>query len=724
MSRYHPRYSISDDPERIYMESANKTPRRRRGCRRPPILFISVWIGVTFLLSINFFILSREGQPKRSRWIGWQALQSIGSTSGPANLASLHNSNGSLVGDDLAVASASFPLDIFAPLVPNPAPLTDVTVQSCFPLSLKNCKPKSTPQEDALLGKWVLVPRALDSETARDASLKDYAVHGALDKLFGVFETRYLFYRRSVRNDVPRVVDLRLVEGGQDAPANGTEAGWHRIKHDLRTKYMRLWGGEKPLHLYVRRVDGQGKSTDSALSENWQAAGDIRAASDDAITELEITYGHDNPPWPEFYKVGAIVKGDKATGHSTTWLNARRKHQANPPIDAHPKFHADGRYKIMQIADLHLSMEEEPCRDVAWEGPSRPCHSSKDTLEMVGKWLDDEKPDLVVLTGDQLNGQGTTWDPKSVMPKVLKPIIDRKIQWAAILGNHDSETGPLTRPEIQLLLSRLPYSLSRVGPAELHGGVGAGNYYIKLESPTADRTNVFNLYFLDSGANAAHSPWQPWKWIGYDSIRRDQIDWFLKVSSNVKKILKPYQPDGGIDLPKQDWSRDPRQERPRDAQGPSSWNAHSAQGTSLGKPPAIAFVHIPVPEFFDTNAETRKFGQDRAETSGRRGAQRDRGFVDALMKQGEDRDVQLIVSGHMHNNADCQEIAKGMEKIWTCYGGGASFAGYGMKGFLRRARVFDITAFGNTVDSWSVMEDGTKLYKGLLWDHRTGSPTN
>lgn len=720
MARYHPRYRVSEDPEHGFRRPQSKAPpKRERLCRRPPARFVLVWIGLTFLLSINFFTLSRERQPSRSRWVGWQAWQSLGvsrkhvdplQTSFDGLLDGQGSSAGSTFGDESSQSmDLSFPLDIFAPLVPNPAPLTDVTVESCFPFTLDRCRPRSTPQEDALLGKWVLVPRPLDSETAMSSSLKQAGIHGALDKLFGVFETRYLFYRRSLKNGVPRVVDLKLIEAGDELPNGGLDAGWRRVKHDLRTKYMRVWGGQKTLHLYVRRFDGRNRPTVR------QADNTSKPDVEEAITELEVTYGEDNPPWPGFFRVGRIVSSDKATGHSASWLTARRKPPRNPPIDAHPKFRADGRFKILQIADLHFSVEEEPCRDVKWEEPSKPCHSANDTLKMVEGWLDEEKPDLVVLTGDQLNGQGTTWDPKSVMPKFVKPIIDRKIQWAAILGNHDSQSGPLSRPEIQLLLSRMPYSLSRVGPSELHDGVGAGNYYIKLDSPTPDRTNVMNLYFLDSGDAAPKSTWQPWTWMGYDWVRQDQVNWFLKVSGGVKAILRPYKPDGGVDLPKQDWSS-------RD-DAPTSWDAHSAQGSTLAKPPAIAFVHIPSPGFFENDLTTRKFGPDRGESSGRKGAQKHGLFFDAIVGQGAARDVRLIVSGHMHNNADCEEIVRGAQKVWTCFGGGSSYAGYGKAGFSRRSRVFDITNFGNTAESWSRLEDGSKAYNGVLWDERSNVPS-
>ena len=118
-----------------------------------------------------------------------------------------------------------------------------------------------------------------------------------------------------------------------------------------------------------------------------------------------------------------------------------------------------------------------------------PCVGDTDTLALIGEALDAEKPDLVVgscfdvadvdllwrlvlaslpLTSDQLNGQKTSYDSRSVLAKFATPVIDRKISWAAIFGNHDSEI--LEDRDGQMRwLQTLPYSLSEPGPAGVDG---------------------------------------------------------------------------------------------------------------------------------------------------------------------------------------------------------------------------------------------------------------
>ena len=81
----------------------------------------------------------------------------------------------------------------------------------------------------------------------------------------------------------------------------------------------------------------------------------------------------------------------------------------------------------MQIADLHYSVSQGKCRDVTFS----PCTASDNlTNTLLAHALDEEKPDMVVFTGDQLNGQGTSWDPRSVIAKFANAVTDRKIVWS------------------------------------------------------------------------------------------------------------------------------------------------------------------------------------------------------------------------------------------------------------------------------------------------------
>lgn len=407
-------------------------------------------------------------------------------------------------------------------------------------------------------------------------------------------------------------------------------------------------------------------------------------------------------------------------------------------------FRSDGTFKVLQLADLHYSLARQPCRDAdparSWRDGT--CIGEDETEMRVGQWLDQEKPDLVVLSGDQLNGQGSTWDERSTIMRVLRPMVKRKILWTSIGGNHDSQSGFLTRAELQSLYRQMPYSKTFAGPPALDDGTeifGSANFHLFLHSPHADHTHLASLYFMDSGAHVpeqkdTQSGWFP-SWMGsgnklsdgpysshYGYIHRSQIDWFDQLSTSVKTSVRPYHPDTGHDLPPL-WPAEGGVNAKRAKQIDHSTRMErrplSKRRETLHKPPAIMFQHIPVPEAFnatvDTNAEGKKlvFGE-RKETAGLQGAQARAGFFDLLRLQSSagTRDVQVLAHGHMHLNADCRRI----EGVWICFAGGASLAGYGDPGFSRRARVFFLDKWGERISSYHVYEDGSRDEANVLFE--------
>ncbi|SAM83466.1 related to DCR2-dosage-dependent cell cycle regulator [Ustilago bromivora] len=682
----------------------------RRKIAKPLLLTASF----TLLLT-SVFYLAHDTVLSNSRIIGWQAYTSIDlrKSSSPSTSSSPQSSVTSISPsseqyDDI------FPLDLYAPLLPNPSPLTEITVHSCLPLA--SCSPKTTPAEDALLGKWVKVDRSLSPTGQYGAS-----AGGMLGNLFGSIEQRYIFYRRSRRRDVRNVVELKLVEEGETPPTPGGDEGWHRIKTGLRSKTVRLISGEKALHLYYRTV--------SPAQRQAQSSGLWKRKAAEAVTELDLVYGN-NPPWPGFESAGLVSQEHSSIGAAQVSLSFRRNPMRKPPLSP-LKFKQDGSFKILQLADLHFSVNPEPCRDYNPKDPrwaTRGCLSKNDTFSLIDNWLDTEKPDLVVLTGDQLNGQGTSWDPRSVLSLYTAPLIARKIPYAVILGNHDSESGPLTRGEQMQIISQMPYSYSQVGPAMV---TGEGNYLLKIESGREDRTHVASLWFMDTGARAERDKWKPWTKPGYDYVHKDQIEWFEKHYTDIKQVLLPYKPDGAKDLPQQNWKRARRASARQlsDATGDSSrrdvtWDAAADQNQALARPPSIVFMHIPIPEAFNpvdtspsplsvsnpTNtsiSRTTMAVGDRKETATFEGAQSQPGIFDLFTQlnthalpdvggAGNIAGVKLVVHGHMHLNSDCRRV----NNVWICFGGGSSLAGYGNAKVERRARVIVLEEWGGRIRTY------------------------
>lgn len=58
------------------------------------------------------------------------------------------------------------------------------------------------------------------------------------------------------------------------------------------------------------------------------------------------------------------------------------------------------------------------------------CKGDATTIEYVEKLLDLEKPDLVVFSGDNINGGGVS-DARAASFKFAEPVIQRNIPWVS-----------------------------------------------------------------------------------------------------------------------------------------------------------------------------------------------------------------------------------------------------------------------------------------------------
>lgn len=250
-----------------------------------------------------------------------------------------------------------------------------------------------------------------------------------------------------------RLIDDILLLGDNESPPDSE--GWTKSSTSLRRGVIRV----EPLYLWYHT-----SKTSAEMSADEKA---------NIITELDIIYG-DDMPWYGFERIEPMTL--PSAKFENTWLTIRRG--IKPPPAAPPlHFSHDGKFKIMQIADLHFSVSAGSCRDTGYE-----CNNSDNkTQDLLSAMLDAEMPDLVVFTGDQLNGQQTSYDPKSVLAKFARSVTDRQIPWAAVFGNHDSEIGASRAHQMQMMKA-LPYSVVEPGPQDIHG---VGNYLLKVKSADA-----------------------------------------------------------------------------------------------------------------------------------------------------------------------------------------------------------------------------------------------
>ncbi|KAI8598977.1 Metallo-dependent phosphatase-like protein [Dissophora ornata] len=302
------------------------------------------------------------------------------------------------------------------------------------------------------------------------------------------------------------------------------------------------------------------------------------------------------------------------------------------------RFKQDGSFKIAQFADIHMATGPHSCHNAP---SSMACTGDINTLEMMERMLDSEQPDLVVYTGDNVDGL-TSNDAFSTILKYSKPVIERGIPWTIIFGNHDEE-GDLSREEMMSSAQDLPYSLSQRGPL---GISGTGNYFLN-EMELQNEKARFTLYFLDSGAYSFNLEYPGWDW-----IKDDQVEWFRQTSH---AITSQYHRDS--------------------------------------VPNALAFFHIPIPEYA---LEGSRIVGDKNE--GVSAPSYNSGMFEAFF---ESKDVRATTVGHDHINDYCLDH----RGINLCYGGGLGYGSYGNANVPRRSRIFEIRNHGDRVDTWKRLDN-------------------
>lgn len=168
-------------------------------------------------------------------------------------------------------------------------------------------------------------------------------------------------------------------------------------------------------------------------------------------------------------------------------------------------FRNDGTFKILQFTDVH------------WVDG---CDADLKTTANMEMLLKEEKPDLVVFTGDTVYGQ----DNIDALRKALEPVTQANIPWAMVFGNHDAELGA-DKATLLRVQQENPLCLSAAGDPHISG---IGNYTLHIH--TLEDKPAWTLFLLDSGDHNKNSQVG-----GYDFIKRDQIEWYVQQSLAIEK---------------------------------------------------------------------------------------------------------------------------------------------------------------------------------------------
>lgn len=202
------------------------------------------------------------------------------------------------------------------------------------------------------------------------------------------------------------------------------------------------------------------------------------------------------------------------------------------------KFNEDGYFKIVQFTDVH------------WTDGKEEDQKTGSLMRMV---LAEEKPDLVVFTGDT----SVAADNLNALRQALEPVNEAQVPFAVVFGNHDDEEGA-SKEALLEVQKESSLCLTEAGDP---GISGLGNYVLKINSCDGKKT-AWVLYMIDSGTYNDRIE-------GYGYIKRDQINWYVDTSETMKK--------------------------------------------ECGYVPGLAFFHIPLPEYNDVWRLSTCYGEKNEE---------------------------------------------------------------------------------------------------------------
>lgn len=287
----------------------------------------------------------------------------------------------------------------------------------------------------------------------------------------------------------------------------------------------------------------------------------------------------------------------------------------------------DGKFKIMQIADVQ---EDVPL--------------NTDTVKLIELALEKEKPDLVVFTGDQIQGYSpcyktdATKKAETCINSFLEPLVKREVPFVFTFGNHDDDCKVSKTAQLKFYEKYDNYVKPLDGDR-----FDEGTYTIRIKSSDGKR-DVLALYLIDTGKKGADGAYEP--------LSRARIEWLSQAREKN------------------------------------------------GYLPAMIFQHIPCPEFYDvikkvpfyTRGAVEGFRSrkgyyllekpEKGEFMGENPAtpEVNNGEFDEIIKHN---DIFALYVGHDHNNS----FSRKLKGVTLGYTQGAGFNTYG-PGKNRGVRVF------------------------------------
>lgn len=177
----------------------------------------------------------------------------------------------------------------------------------------------------------------------------------------------------------------------------------------------------------------------------------------------------------------------------------------------------NGKFKIMALGDLHEKIVMETRNDRK---------RLEDMHNLVEMGIKAFSPDLIVLLGDTCCERDDSEGfkvYKNGLKTALKPIIDSKIPFCYVIGNHEHDH----RQE-----ELVKEAFSEIETCLAFNDKDSKDFlsYNLLVKSSDGKSDILNLWFIDSN-NVAERDGS----YGYDWVHLDQIEWYENKAEQIKK---------------------------------------------------------------------------------------------------------------------------------------------------------------------------------------------
>ena len=277
-------------------------------------------------------------------------------------------------------------------------------------------------------------------------------------------------------------------------------------------------------------------------------------------------------------------------------------------------------FKILNLTDIQLYDSEIYEKD----GIGEDCHN------LVKQLIEDERPDLITLSGDCFCSTLSTLDLIDILESY-------EIPWAPVFGNHEGGNQGEWQFWAAWHLANAKHSLFEFGPKDM----GYGNYIINL---TENDKVIHSFYMMDTHGTIGSFDGKNGKtYYYYDHLWDNQIAWYeWAVHGNERLAGHPVQSTAIMHIPLREYG--------------DAWKSVSTKE----KGPGIQYGLLD-PQYSDIAFGLCRWGGGWPKENN--------GFFDKVKELGSTKD---IIAGHDHYN-DSSVLYEGVRLTYSLHTG---FGGY------------------------------------------------